>query len=313
MNIWFAGIGVFGLGMLWGWYVGRATSKSATDAKEMENEMRNMRGELDSYHNNVGKHFEETRELVNNMTKSYVAVIEHMAEGSKALCEESPVPDAPELTVDAVTEDAVASAQDAQLVEEVEQASPAASEEDAVEEQPEAQAADDSDAETATQQAEGDAAEAEPEEKQATEPKTLYEKIGGEAAVSAAVDIFYRKVLADERINQFFDGTDMEAQAAKQKAFLTLAFGGPAEYSGRDMREAHAHLVAEKGLDDSHFDAVMEHLGATLQELNVPADLIGEAAAIAESTRNDVLGRDPIPDDAITPPPVKQEEQRVYH
>ena len=37
------------------------------------------------------------------------------------------------------------------------------------------------------------------------------------------------------------------------------------------------------GLDDSHFDAVMEHLGATLVELKVPADLIAEAAAIAES------------------------------
>jgi len=35
----------------------------------------------------------------------------------------------------------------------------------------------------------------------------------------------------------------------------------------------------------------MEHLGATLTELNVPGELIGQAAAIAESTRNDVLGK----------------------
>ena len=33
---------------------------------------------------------------------------------------------------------------------------------------------------------------------------TLYDKIGGQAAVNAAVDIFYRKVLADHRINRFF-------------------------------------------------------------------------------------------------------------
>jgi hemoglobin len=56
------------------------------------------------------------------------------------------------------------------------------------------------------------------------------------------------------------------------------------------MRTAHAHLV-KMGLNDSHFDAVMEHLGATLTELNVPADLIAEAAAIAESTRKDILGK----------------------
>jgi len=119
---------------------------------------------------------------------------------------------------------------------------------------------------------------------------TLFDKIGGEAAVDAAVDIFYRKVLADDRINKFFEGIDMEKQAAKQKAFLTVAFGGPNSYTGMDMRKGHEHLV-KNGLNDSHFDAVMEHLGATLTELNVPGELIAEAAAIAESTRNDVLGK----------------------
>jgi len=120
--------------------------------------------------------------------------------------------------------------------------------------------------------------------------ESLYNKIGGDAAVNAAVDIFYRKVLVDNRINCFFEGVDMEKQIAKQKAFLTLAFGGPNNYTGKDMREGHARLVAQ-GLNDAHFDAVMENLGATLKELNVPDDLIAQAAEIAESTRDDVLGR----------------------
>ncbi len=123
-----------------------------------------------------------------------------------------------------------------------------------------------------------------------TEVENLFEAIGGDAAVNAAVDIFYRKVLADDRISGFFDGVDMDKQATKQKAFLTFAFGGPNNYSGKDMRVGHAHLV-ERGLNDSHFDAVMEHLGATLTELNVPANLIAQAAKVAESVRNDVLGR----------------------
>ena len=119
---------------------------------------------------------------------------------------------------------------------------------------------------------------------------SLYEQIGGDAAVNAAVDIFYRKVLKDNRINRFFTGVDMDRQAAKQKAFLTMAFGGPNNYSGLDMRRGHAHLVAQ-GLNDSHFDAVVENLGATLKELNVPDALIAQVAAIAETTRNDVLGK----------------------
>ena len=119
---------------------------------------------------------------------------------------------------------------------------------------------------------------------------SLYDRIGGAAAVEDAVDVFYDKVINDYRINRFFDGIDMNAQAVKQKAFFTMAFGGPNTYTGADLRTAHAGLV-KLGLGNDHFDVVMEHLGATLQELNVPAELIAEAAALAESTRKDVLNK----------------------
>lgn len=118
----------------------------------------------------------------------------------------------------------------------------------------------------------------------------LFQQIGGEAAVNLAVDNFYRRVLADDRICDFFDGVDMDKQAAKQKAFLTMVFGGPNNYTGKDMREGHAHLVA-RGLNDSHFDAVVENLGATLKDLGVADELIAQVAAIAETTRDDVLSR----------------------
>jgi hemoglobin len=116
---------------------------------------------------------------------------------------------------------------------------------------------------------------------------SLYEQLGGEAAVDAAVDLFYRKVLADARIATFFDSVDMDAQRAKQKAFLTFAFGGPNSYTGRDLRAAHARMK----LSEEHFQAVMENLGASLKELGVPDTLIGKAAAIALSTKSDVLDR----------------------
>ncbi len=90
---------------------------------------------------------------------------------------------------------------------------------------------------------------------------SLYEQLGGQPAVDAAVDIFYRKVLSDDRISDFFEGVDMDRQIGKQKAFLTMAFGGPNSYTGLDMRKGHAHLVA-RGLNDSHFDAVAENLAS---------------------------------------------------
>ena len=121
---------------------------------------------------------------------------------------------------------------------------------------------------------------------------SLYDELGGAAAVEAAVDIFYRKVLSDDRISRFFEGVDMERQAAKQKGFLTMVFGGPNNYTGKDMRTGHAHLV-KMGLDDSHVDAVIEDLAETLRELGVNDERIAQVAAIANSVRDDVLNRDP--------------------
>ena len=120
-----------------------------------------------------------------------------------------------------------------------------------------------------------------------TEEKSLFERLGGEPAIDAAVDIFYRKVLQDERISRFFDTVDMERQHVKQKAFLTMAFGGPNHYSGDDMRTAHAKMR----LTGVHFDAVMEHLSATLRELGVGENDLASVAKIAESVRGDVLNQ----------------------
>ena len=120
---------------------------------------------------------------------------------------------------------------------------------------------------------------------------SLYERIGGQPAVMAAVDLFYEKMLADEVTRPFFEALDMEAQTKKQIAFMTWAFGGPIEYRGRDLRTAHANLVRTQGLTDIHFDAVAKHLRSTLIELGLSAGLVNEALQIVASTRNEVLGR----------------------
>jgi hemoglobin len=118
---------------------------------------------------------------------------------------------------------------------------------------------------------------------------TLYEKLGGAPAIEAAVDIFYDKVLADERIKHFFVNTDMAKQRQHQKNFLTYAFGGSGTWNGLGMRAAHQPLVDKMGLNDSHFDAVVDNLATTLTELGVSGELIGEVALVAESIRDDVL------------------------
>ena len=122
---------------------------------------------------------------------------------------------------------------------------------------------------------------------------TLFDKLGGKAAVDLAVDKFYEKVLSDERIKHFFEGIDMVKQRAHQKAFLTYAFGGTSQYDGRYMREAHQDLVEKHGLSGEHFDAVAENLLEALKEMGISQELRNEVAAIAAAPQHkkDVLNQ----------------------
>lgn len=122
---------------------------------------------------------------------------------------------------------------------------------------------------------------------------TLFEKLGGAAAVDLAVDKFYQRVLQDDRIKHFFADVDMVKQRAHQKAFLTYAFGGTDKYDGRYMRESHKELVEKQGLNSEHFDAVAEDLMETLKEMGLPEDLLAEVAAVAAAPQHkrDVLNQ----------------------
>ncbi len=82
----------------------------------------------------------------------------------------------------------------------------------------------------------------------------------------------------------------MDAQGANLNAFLTMGFGGPNNYSGQELRAGHTHLVA-RGLNDGHFDVALGLINETLEELNVPADLVTEVMAAAESLRPQVLNK----------------------
>jgi len=121
--------------------------------------------------------------------------------------------------------------------------------------------------------------------------ESLYDKIGGKDAVSAAVNLMYDKILNDDSLAIFFEGVDLNRQRRSQTAFVLMALGGPNNYTGKNLRDAHAPLV-QKGLSDEHFDAVAGHLTEALQELSVPKELIDEVITIVASTRNDVLGRE---------------------
>ncbi len=119
---------------------------------------------------------------------------------------------------------------------------------------------------------------------------SLYERLG-EEAIERAVYLFYDKVLADDRLSPFFKHINTAAVAHHQYHFLLTVTGGPNAYSGRSLRDAHRKLVLKYGLNDSHFDAVLELLKKTLEELGVGYGTIEELLAVVESVRGEVLNR----------------------
>ena len=112
----------------------------------------------------------------------------------------------------------------------------------------------------------------EPEKQQ----KSLYERLGGEPAIQAVVDGMYAKIFPDPELEDFFRKTDQENQKQMQKKFLTFATGGPSEYDGKSMHDAHKG----RGIEEKDFMKVCQHVIATMEELKVPAELIEEVKAL---------------------------------
>ena len=73
--------------------------------------------------------------------------------------------------------------------------------------------------------------------------------------------------------------------------FMTVAFGGENDYTGRSIKAAHDHLVEEKGLGTEHFDLVVGHLVSSLTELSVDPALIKEVKGVLAPLRSDFEGK----------------------
>jgi hemoglobin len=99
---------------------------------------------------------------------------------------------------------------------------------------------------------------------------SLYDDIGGAAAITVAVEVFYTRVTDDPELEPWFGGIDIDRLKAHQRAFLTAALGGPDLFTGRTMEAAHAGL----GITIEAFDSVLEHLAYTLFDLGLGYDRV---------------------------------------
>ena len=117
--------------------------------------------------------------------------------------------------------------------------------------------------------------------------QSVYHEIGGQSAVEAVVEDFYDRVLSDEQLIPYFDGMDMDELRAHQIQFISSVAGGPVEYSGADMREAHAHL----DIDEADFEAVGAHLETALRTNGVSEENIEEIMGEVVALKDPILDR----------------------
>lgn len=115
--------------------------------------------------------------------------------------------------------------------------------------------------------------------------ETIYDQIGGKVAVETAVELFYSKVLADSTLAPYFAGVDLRRLKSHQEAFLAAALGGPENYFGRDMKQAHDGLR----ITSDAFDLVVSHLTDTLAELGISLDTIGAIAGRLLPLKSDIV------------------------
>ena len=105
--------------------------------------------------------------------------------------------------------------------------------------------------------------------------KTLYDRLGGKAAITAVVDQFVTNVADDKRINARFSTTDIPRLKKNLADQVCMASGGPCTYSGRDMTTTHAGMK----ITAADFNALVEDLVASLNKFKV-----------SETEKKDLLG-----------------------
>ena len=117
--------------------------------------------------------------------------------------------------------------------------------------------------------------------------RTLYQRLGGKAAITAVVDDFVGNVARDKRINKFFAKANIPRLKRLLVEQICAGTGGPCTYTGRSMGDAHDGM----GVSDMNFNALVEDLGKSLNIFKVPAREQKELVAILAPMRKDIVER----------------------
>jgi hemoglobin len=116
--------------------------------------------------------------------------------------------------------------------------------------------------------------------------QSLFDRLGGLPAIEAVVADFVANVAADDRINSYFDQTDVEALKKLLVEQICQATGGPCTYSGRDMRTVHTGMQ----ISEEQWNATVEDLVAALDKHGVAEREKTELLNALSGMKPDIVG-----------------------
>ena len=116
--------------------------------------------------------------------------------------------------------------------------------------------------------------------------QSLYEQIGGAKTIDRFVVTFYQHVLADPMLLPFFENTSIEKLQTMQKAFFSIALGGPEPALEISLYDSHQG----RGIQSKHLTRFTEHLMDTLHEIGIEEDKVTKIYQRIATYSNDILG-----------------------
>lgn len=121
----------------------------------------------------------------------------------------------------------------------------------------------------------------------AVNPQSLYARLGQRAGIEAVMTDFVGRMAKDRRVNKRFANANANALIAKLTDQLCQASGGPCNYTGKDMKSAHAGMK----ITNREWNVTVAHLTAAMRAKRVGRKEQREVIAALGPMKNDIVGQ----------------------
>lgn len=116
---------------------------------------------------------------------------------------------------------------------------------------------------------------------------SLYEALGGEAAIATIVENFILEIARDERVIDHFEVSNVQRFRVMMNQHLCMVADGPCTYEGDNMIDTHAGM----GVTEADFNAIVEDMMAAMDQAGIPLGPQNRLLARLATFRAEIINR----------------------